>query len=49
MRSATARLAGRDSLVPEDIDAKKLCGRKDAIWVSERSDYVRVEATRRLA
>jgi ATP-dependent Lon protease len=24
----TARLAGRDSLVPEDIDAKKLCGRK---------------------
>jgi ATP-dependent Lon protease len=24
----TARLANRDSLVPEDIDAKKLCGRK---------------------
>jgi ATP-dependent Lon protease len=24
----TARLAGRDCLVPEDIDAKKLCGRK---------------------
>jgi ATP-dependent Lon protease len=24
----TARLAGRDVLVPEDIDAKKLCGRK---------------------
>ena len=24
----TARLAGRDHLVPEDIDAKKLCGRK---------------------
>jgi ATP-dependent Lon protease len=24
----TARLAGRDSLVPEDIDAKKLCGRR---------------------
>jgi ATP-dependent Lon protease len=24
----TARLAGRDFLVPEDIDAKKLCGRK---------------------
>jgi len=24
----TARLAGRDSLLPEDIDAKKLCGRK---------------------
>jgi ATP-dependent Lon protease len=24
----TARLAGRDRLVPEDIDAKKLCGRK---------------------
>ena len=24
----TARLDGRDSLVPEDIDAKKLCGRK---------------------
>jgi len=24
----TARLAGRDHLVPEDIDAKKLCGRR---------------------
>ena len=24
----TAQLAGRDSLVPEDIDARKLCGRK---------------------
>jgi ATP-dependent Lon protease len=24
----TARLAGRDELVPEDIDARKLCGRK---------------------
>jgi ATP-dependent Lon protease len=24
----TARLAGRDELVPEDIDAKKLCGRR---------------------
>jgi ATP-dependent Lon protease len=24
----TARLAGRDCLVPEDIDAKKLCGRR---------------------
>ena len=24
----TARLAGRDALVPEDIDAKKLCGRR---------------------
>jgi ATP-dependent Lon protease len=24
----TARLAGRDRLVPEDIDARKLCGRK---------------------
>lgn len=24
----TARLAGRDCLVPEDIDARKLCGRK---------------------
>ena len=23
-----ARIAGRDHLVPEDIDAKKLCGRK---------------------
>jgi len=24
----TARLAGRDALVPEDVDAKKLCGRR---------------------
>jgi ATP-dependent Lon protease len=24
----TARLAGRDHLEPEDIDAKKLCGRR---------------------
>ena len=24
----TAQLAGRDHLVPEDIDATKLCGRK---------------------
>jgi hypothetical protein len=24
----TAQLANRDYLVPEDIDAKKLCGRK---------------------
>ena len=24
----TARLAGRDRLVAEDIDARKLCGRK---------------------
>jgi ATP-dependent Lon protease len=24
----TARLAERDYLVPEDIDARKLCGRK---------------------
>jgi ATP-dependent Lon protease len=24
----TARLAGRDHLMPEDIDAKKLCGRR---------------------
>jgi len=27
----TARLAGRDYLVPEDIDAKKLCGRKTRV------------------
>ena len=27
----TAQLAGRDHLVPEDIDAKKLCGRKARI------------------
>ena len=27
----TARLANRDLLVPEDIDAKKLCGRKARI------------------
>jgi hypothetical protein len=26
----TAQLANRDYLVPEDIDAKKLCGRKSA-------------------
>ena len=26
-----ARLAGRDCLVPEDIDAKKLCGRKTRV------------------
>ena len=27
----TARLANRDFLVPEDIDGKKLCGRKARI------------------
>ena len=27
----TARLANRDFLVPEDIDVKKLCGRKARI------------------
>jgi ATP-dependent Lon protease len=27
----TAQLAGRDHLVPEDIDAKKLCGRKTRV------------------
>jgi ATP-dependent Lon protease len=27
----TARLAGRDCLVPEDIDAKKLCGRRTRV------------------
>jgi ATP-dependent Lon protease len=27
----TARLAGRDELVPEDIDAKKLCGRRTRV------------------
>jgi ATP-dependent Lon protease len=27
----TARLAGRDYLIPEDIDARKLCGRKTRV------------------
>ena len=27
----TARLAGRDDLAPEDIDARKLCGRRTRV------------------